>query len=230
MWLLNASTLIPFLQSLQVNPMLRPDTIGNIGHLPVCYNEIINSLPQLENWKPVATTFNSVAVPNTEFAPGVNSFALLTDGAAPTMAGVKQFAYHMPIYHVPDDTRPGYPFLLALKGQIHLEMVATKAPCDCAPFVGFANTGSPSGNVYWASCVPVHFSISDADTIFIDGVIDQTFTVALPPAHEHDQGFHLCVGFLFRTRSGDVQFRVIDNNLSAHVLYQNRPCYDPSIS
>lgn len=210
--------------------MIRPNTIGSVGHLPVCYNQIISSIPQLENWKPVSTTFESVVVPNTEFAPGVNSFALLSDGSAPTMAGVKQFAYHMPIYRVPDDTRPGYPFLMSLTGQIHLEMVATKAPCDCSPFIGFANTTGPRTDVYWASCVPVHFSISDSDTIFIDGVIDNTFTVAIPPAHEQDRGFHLCVGFIFRTRSGDVQFRVIDNNLSAHVLYQNRPCYDPSIS
>ena len=211
--------------------MIRPNTIGAVGHFPVCQNVVIGSFPTLENWKPISTTFRSQVVINTEFAPGVNSFALLSDGTAVSMAGVKQFAYHMPINMVPDDTRPGYPFLVSVKGAVHLEMVATKAPCDCGVFVGYTNSvQSGSSDIYWASMLPIHFSISDQDTIFIDGVIDQTFTTAPPPSHEQDTGFHLCIGFVFRSRSGDAQFRVIDNNVAAHVLYQNRPCYDPSIS
>ena len=210
--------------------MIRPNTIGSIGHLPVCQNVVIGTLPALNPWGPISKTFNSQRVINSEFTPGVNSFALMCDSTAILMPGVKQWAYHMPITIVPDKTRPGYPFIVTVVGRIHLECVATKAPCDCVPFVGYSNTDQGTADIHFASAVPCHVSVSDADTIFVDGVFDHTFTTAIPPIHESETGFHLVIGFLFRSRSGDVQFRVIDNNISSHVLYQNRPCYDPSIS
>lgn len=212
--------------------MIRPNTIGSVGHYPACANKILTAVPHLENWKHINTTFESSIIDGSEYSPGVNSFALLSDGTAITIPASKQFAYHMPINMVPDDSRPGYPFIVSVKGQIHLELVAGKAVIDCQPFVGFANIieATHRSDVYYATCLPAHVSISDQDTVFVDGVIDQTFTVALPPTYDTLKNHWLCIGFIFRTRSGIAQWRVVDCNLSSHVLYQNRPCYDPSIS
>ena len=210
--------------------MIRPNTIGSVGHYPACQRSVIGSM-SFDAWKPPSETFFSNVITNTEFTPGVNSMALSIGSGNTSMPNGKLVAYHMPIGMIPDDSRPGYPFLCSLQGSFCLHLDPSKAIVGADVFVGYSNSSSVSRQaIKYGTLVPMHKTISDADNFTIEGFVDSTFTTALPPNHENDTGWHLCVGWLIRTHSGAAVIYATDFTLSFHALYQNRPCYDPSIS
>ena len=210
--------------------MIRPNTIGSVGHFPACEQVTLGSSIAFDAWVTPNTRFFSNVMSNTEFTPGVNSLSIAT-GSNHQMPNGKLVAYHMPIAMVPDDSRPGYPFLVSVQGSFCLQLDPTKAIVGCDVFVGYSNSESVSRQaIKYGTLLPLHKTISDADNFTIEGFVDSTFTTALPPAHENDTGWHLCVGWLIRTHSGAAVIYASDFTLSFHALYQNRPCYDPSIS
>ena len=209
--------------------MIRPNTIGSVGHYPVCHSAVLGSIA-FDAWKPPSETYFSNVITNTQFVPGVNSFALSL-AQNTSMPNGKLVAYHAPIAMIPDDSRPGYPFLCSVQGSYCLHLDPSKAIVGADVFVGYSNSASVSRqDIHYGTLLPMHKTISDADNFTIEGFIDTTFTSALPPAHENDTGWHLCVGWLIRTHSGAAVIYASDFTLAFHALYQNRPCYDPSIS
>ena len=209
--------------------MIRPNTIGSVGHYPACEQSTVGSIA-FDAWTTPNQRFFSNVMTNTEFVPGVNSFSL-NSGSNISMPNGKLVAYHMPIAMIPDDSRPGYPFLCSVQGSFCLNLNPTKGIVDMDAFIGYYNSPSVSRqDIHYGTLLPMHKTISDADNFTIEAFLDCTFTTALPPAHENDTGWHLCIGWLIRSHSGAAQLYAFDSSLSFHALYQNRPCYDPSIS
>ena len=209
--------------------MIRPNTIGSVGHYPTCEQVTVGSMA-FDAWTAPNQRFFSNVITNSEFTPGVNSFSL-NSAVDISMPNLKLVAYHMPIAMIPDDSRPGYPFLCSVQGSFCLQLDPSKAIVGMDAFIGFSNSASVSRqDVHYGTLLPMHKTISDADNFVVEAFVDTTFTSALPPAHENDTGWHLCVGWLLRTHSGAASIRSMDSSMSFHALYQNRPCYDPSIS
>jgi len=209
--------------------MIRPNTIGSVGHYPACEQVTAGSMA-FDAWTTPNQRFFSNVITNSQFTPGVNSFSLNT-GSNIQMPNGKLVAYHMPIAMIPDDSRPGYPFLCSAQGSFCLQLDPSKAIVGMDVFVGYSNSESVSRQaIHYGTLLPMHKTISDADNFTIEAFLDLTFTTALPPAHENDTGWHLCIGWLIRTHSGAAVIYASDSTLSFHALYQNRPCYDPSIS
>ena len=209
--------------------MIRPNTIGSVGHFPACEQVTAGSMA-FDAWTTPNQRFFSNVISNSEYTPGVNSFSLST-AADLSMPNLKLVAYHMPVPMVPDDSRPGYPFLVSVQGSYCLQLDPSKAIVGLDAFVGYSNSSSVSRQaIKYGTLLPMHKTISDADNFVVEAYLDTTFTTGLPPAHENDTGWHLCIGWLMRTHSGAASIRSSDLVLSSHVLYQNRPCYDPSIS
>ena len=208
--------------------MIRPNLIGNLPHFP--RNSTETRDPTMDPWQSLYTSFGSNVLTAGEYQPGVYSTTIAYP-VDKSMANMKMDAFHFRVPMVPDDSRPGYPFVVSVTHQYHLSLDPTKAYVHVDPIMAFAKyTAQYTDTLKVCTALPNDENVSDGDNFIVQGHGATTFTAALPPQYEHEKGWYLCLGFAVRTHDGAASMRTSQFQMQASVLYQNRPAYDPNMA
>ena len=208
--------------------MIRPDLIGSIPHFPVVNHTSVKT-PIFAPWKSLHFPFSSEVLGVGEYQEGVYSVSM----DLPVSTGIpniKMYACHHRIPMIPDDTRPGYPFVVTVDNQYRSDLDPSKGVPQVDFFAGFAKQGGDDDIIRSAAYLPCHHQVLHAQTSSQTGHGLSTFTMALPPSVENEKGWYACIGFAIRTRGGAVGLHSFEAQLSIAALYRNRPVFDPSMA
>jgi len=209
--------------------MIRPDLIGPVPHFPVVDHTSIKQPIPFANWSSLHFPFTSEVVTGGEYQEGVYSYSMdLPINTA--MANGKIYACHRRIPMIPDDSRPGYPFVVSVDAQYRAAIDPSLAAPQIDFFAGFSHNGGDNDIIRSAGYLPCHHSSESSPHNSLTGHGLSTFTMALPPSVENQKGWYACIGMAFRTRSGACKFWSVEGQISVSVLYRNRPVFDPSMA
>ena len=208
--------------------MIRPNLIGSIPHFPVVDHTSIKTLV-FGNWSSLHFPFASEVITGGEYQEGVYSYSMDIPPST-TIPNLKLYAAHHRIPMVPDDSRPGYPFVVSVDCQYRVAIDPAKATPQVDFFAGFSHNGGDDDIIRSAAYLPCHHTSESSPHNALTGHGISTFTLALPPSVEHQKGWYACIGFALRSRSGDVRLWSFETQLSVNVLYRNRPVFDPSMA
>ena len=208
--------------------MIRPNLIGAVPHFPVVDHTSIKT-PIFANWASLHFPFASEVIAGGQYQEGVYSYSmdLPVNTGIPNM---KLYAAHHRIPMIPDDSRPGYPFVLAVDCQYRAAIDASKAMPQIDFFAGFSHNGGDDDIIRSAAYLPCKHQSDSSPHNGLTGHGLSTFTMALPPSVENQKGWYACIGFAVRTRSGAAILWSFETQLSVNVLYRNRPVFDPSMA
>ena len=208
--------------------MIRPDLIGPVPHFPVVNHTSVKT-PIFGTWKSLHFPFASEVLGVGEYQEGVYSYSMDLP-VDTTMPNLKMYACHHRIPMIPDDSRPGYPFILSVDCQYRAAIDASKATPQVDFFAGFSHNGGDDDIIRSAAYLPCHHMSESSPHNALTGHGLSTFTMALPPAVEQQKGWYACIGMAFRTRSGAATLWSCEAQMSVNVLYRNRPVFDPSMA
>ncbi len=208
--------------------MIRPNLIGSIPHFPVVDHTSVKA-PVFATWNSLHFPFSSEVIAGGQYQEGVYSCSM--DIPKNTLLpDKKMYAAHHRIPMVPDDSRPGYPFVVTVDCQYRACINVAKATPQIDFFVGFSHNGGDDDIIRSAAYLPCHHHSESSPHNGMTGHGLSTFTLALPPSVENQKGWYACIGFALRAFSGDVHLWTTELQFSTSVLYRNRPVFDPSMA